>query len=118
MMNFLALQIIATILALISSGFLIFKRKVGWLLSAVTIALFIIINYHAKLYVLIVPCVVSLGISLAGWIKWGESEEDKLRAENKDLREEKSKLSNKVREMGNEIVPLKNKIRRLENKRR
>jgi len=117
-MNFIILQIVATILALIGSGFLIFKRKVGWLLSAVTIIFFIVINYSAGLYVLIIPCVVSLGISLAGWFKWRESEEDKLRAENKDLKEEKSKLSNKVREMGNTIAPLRNKIRRLENKLR
>lgn len=117
-MNFLILQIVTTILALIANGFLIFKKRMGWLLGAVTIVLFIIINYHAKLYVMIIPCVASLGIGLAGWIKWRGSEEDKLRTENEALKEEKAKLSNKVREMGNTIVPLKNKIRRLENKRR
>lgn len=118
-MNLLALQIVATILALIGGVFLIFKKKVGWLLSVVTIFFFIVINYRAGLYVLIIPCVFSLGVSSAGWFKWRKDVGIKeLRAENEALKEEKSKLSNSIREMGNTIVPLKNKIRRLENKRK
>jgi len=116
-MNLLALQIVATVLALVANGFLIFKKKVGWLLSAVTIVFFIIINYRVGLYIIIIPCVISLVVSLAGWFKWKKDVGIKeLRAENEALKEEKSKLSNNIREMGNEIGPLKNKIRRLENK--
>lgn len=69
-MKFLELQIVAMILALVSSVLLIFKKKNGWLIGAVVAALFMILNYLAELYFLTVPCAVSGVVSFCGWLKW------------------------------------------------
>jgi len=76
-MRFIELQIIATALSLIGGVLLIFKKKDGWVLSALAVVIFAAMNYKVGLYILIIPCVFSVAITLAGWFKWRKDERRK-----------------------------------------
>jgi len=74
--RFLGLQIVVMVLGLIGTCCLILKKKTGWALGAITILLLILINYLANLYILIIPCVASLALSIVGYVKWKKEERE------------------------------------------
>lgn len=73
-MQYVELQIIGTALLLTGSLCHVFKKKIGWLLLVPAMVCFIIINYLVGLYVVIIPCVVSIITAVIGYLKWRKDE--------------------------------------------
>lgn len=73
-MQYIGLQIIATVLTLTGSVCHIFKKKIGWLFLIPGMIGFIILNYLVGLYIATIPCVVTIIISVIGYLKWKKDE--------------------------------------------
>ena len=75
-MKLLWLQILIAVIALTGTTFLIFKKKVGWVFGMASLLCIILLNYLVDLYVLIIPCTVSLVFNIVGYAKWRKEKKD------------------------------------------
>lgn len=73
-MRFIELQIAAFILAFTGQIFVVYKKRVGWLLQAGGLLFIIATNYYAELYLLIGAASLSVVVTISGFLKWRREE--------------------------------------------
>ena len=68
----LALEIISAVLVLCALLLLNAKRRSGWIIFAVAMLLFAVVDYIMSLYVYALLALMQSALNLRGWWKWGE----------------------------------------------
>ena len=76
-MEYLEIQIAATVAFLIGETLLIFKKKFGWVLRQVGLIFLVALYLVTDLRLMIVPTVASMIVGLSAYLKWRK--DDKIK---------------------------------------
>lgn len=76
-MEYLEIQIAATVAFLIGETLLIFKKKFGWVLRQVGLVFLVALYLVADLRLMIVPTVASMIVGLSAYLKWRKDDKKK-----------------------------------------